>query len=63
MRFAYSENFFFLGLKGQDDLVCSPPTEKHEREHVIVFANGYVSTSSFFVFHHSINLNVLDEMF
>ena len=36
--------WFILGSAGQDELVCSPPTESHNSEHVIVFANGYVST-------------------
>ena len=34
------------GLVDQDELVCTSPTETHEREHVIVFANGYVSVSN-----------------
>ena len=35
---------FILDSAGQDELLCSPPTESHNSEHVIVFANGYVST-------------------
>ena len=34
------------GMVEQDELVCTSPTETHEREHVIVFANGYVSVSN-----------------
>ena len=37
----------FLGSEGQDELVCSPPTKTNDSEHVIVFANGYVSNLQF----------------
>ena len=36
-------NHSFLGSEGQDELICSPPTKTNDSEHVIVFANGYVS--------------------